>query len=55
MNELCVEYVPVEALTPYEKNARKHTDPDVQTIVESIKEFGFDDPIGIWGEKNLIV
>ena len=55
MNKLSVEYVPVEALKPYERNARKHTDPDVQTIVESIKEFGFDDPIGIWSEENVIV
>ena len=55
MNELKIEYLPVDSLKPYEKNARKHTDSDVQNIVESIKEFGFDDPIGIWGSDNLIV
>lgn len=53
--ELKIEYLPVDALKPYEKNARKHTDADVQNIVASIGEFGFDDPIGIWGEDNLIV
>ena len=37
------------------KNARKHADADVSTIVKSIEEFGFDDPIGIWGENNTIV
>lgn len=54
-NELKIEYLPVGSLNPYEKNARKHQDADVQTIVASIKEFGFDDPIGVWGEDNLIV
>jgi len=53
--ELKIEYLPVDALKPYEKNARKHTDADVQNIVASIEEFQFDDPIGIWGEENLIV
>lgn len=48
MNDLQIEYVPVEQLKPYENNARKHADEDVNAIVESIKEFGFDDPIGIW-------
>lgn len=55
MNELKIEYLPIGDLKPYEKNAKKHEDADVQTIVASIKEFGFDDPIGVWGEENLIV
>lgn len=52
--ELHIEYLPISHLKPYEKNARKHTDKDVEAIVSSIREFGFSDPIGIWGE-NLIV
>lgn len=52
---LAIVYVPVDELKPYEKNARKHTDKDVQSIVESIHELGFNDPIGIWGDENLIV
>ena len=52
---LKIEYLPVKELRPYEKNARKHADADVSTIVKSIEEFGFDDPIGIWGEDNTIV
>lgn len=55
MGNLKIEYLQISDLTPYEKNARKHEDTDVQTIVASIKEFGFDDPIGVWGEDNLIV
>lgn len=55
MSELKIIYLPVESLTPYEKNARKHTQADVETIKASIRKFGFDDPIGIWGKKNIIV
>lgn len=46
---LNIEYLPVGQLTPYKNNARKHQCEDVGAIVESIKEFGFDDPIGVWG------
>lgn len=53
--ELKIEYLPLEALTPYERNARKHEAADVQTIKNSMREFGMCDPIGIWGDKNIIV
>lgn len=55
MNELKIEYIKVGDLTPYEKNARHHADADLETIIASIEKFGFDDPIGIWSEKNIIV
>lgn len=56
MNEVSkIVMLPVESLRPYEKNARKHGDKDVAAIAESIKAFGFNDPIGIWGKDNLIV
>lgn len=55
MENLKIEYLPVGELKPYDKNARKHKDFDVDAIVRSIEEFGFDDPIGIWSDKNIIV
>lgn len=55
MQELKIEYLKLDELTPYEKNARKHQKEDVGAIKESIKKFGMNDPIGIWGEKNIIV
>lgn len=48
MERLKIEYIPVHELNPYENNARKHGEEDVQAIVRSIEEFGFNDPIGIW-------
>lgn len=53
--ELEIVYLGVDELTPYEKNARKHGTFDVAVIKKSIEEFGFNDPIGIWGDKNIIV
>ena len=53
--DLKIEYLPVKELKPYERNARKHQNEDVTAIVASIRDFGFDDPIGIWSDKNIIV
>ena len=52
---LKIEYIPLEQLTPYEKNARKHQKKDLDVIKASILEFGMCDPIGVWGKKNIIV
>ena len=53
--KLKIEYLPVDTLKPYSKNARKHSEKDIQAICNSIEEFGFSDPIGIWSDKNIIV
>lgn len=43
----------IEKLKPYDKNAKIHTTQQIQEIANSIQEFGFLDPIGIW--NNTIV
>lgn len=53
--ELKIEYLPVDSLTPYENNSRKHSPDDIESIKISIQNDGFNDPIGIWGKDNLIV
>ena len=55
MNELKVVYLSPDELTPYEKNTRKHVPADIEQIKQSILQDGFNDPIGIWGEQNIIV
>ena len=55
MFDLPTEQLPIGALTPYEKNAKKHPKEQVQQIVDSIREFGMNDPIAVWGPSNLIV
>lgn len=53
MQEIQVEYVPIEQVIPYANNARKHGEEDTDAIMTSIREFGFNDPIGVW--KGIIV
>ena len=55
MNQLKIEYLKIEDLNPYKNNTRKHASKDIEQIVKSIKKYGFDDPIGIWSDKNIIV
>ena len=55
MEGLKIEYLPIDSLKPYDKNARKHNKKDIAAIVASIKEFGFLDPVGVWSDQNLIV
>lgn len=52
---LTIEYVKLDALKPYKKNARKHDVEDLDAIMQSIRDFGFNDPIGVWGKANNIV
>lgn len=45
----------VNDLTPYRNNARIHTEKQVHEIAESISKYGFNDFVGVWGDKNIIV
>lgn len=44
----------VDDLIPYVNNARTHSESQVLQIAASIKEFGFNNPILIDGEKGII-
>ena len=54
MSNLKIEYVSKEQLKPYAKNAKLHTDDQVEQIKRSIEEFGFNDPIAVWHEDEII-
>lgn len=45
----------VEALIPYARNSRTHTDEQVAEIAASIREFGFTNPVLIRGTPPTIV
>ena len=55
MAQLEIVYLSPHDLKPYEGNTRKHAPDDIDQIKASIEADGFNDPIGIWGEQNLIV
>lgn len=50
-----VTRMPVSALRAYAGNAKEHPREQIEQIAESIKEFGFNDPIAVWGPDNTIV
>lgn len=47
--------LPIDDLTPDPNNAKEHPEWQIEQIKESIETFGNLDPIGIWGDDNLIV
>lgn len=50
--ELTVEEVPTDELVPYARNAKVHTNEQIDQIVKSIEEFGFNDPIAVWHNED---
>ena len=54
MNTLNVEYRKVEALIPYARNPRKHSEAQVAKIAASIVEYGWTNPILVDGASGII-
>jgi len=48
-----IENVKVSELIPYERNAKKHDATQIKNVAESIKQFGFAQPIVV--DKNNVV
>lgn len=42
-------------IKPYNKNAKKHPDKQIKQVAESIKEFGFNQPIVVDKDNTIIV
>lgn len=55
MDELKIEYIAIDKLTPYENNTKIHIKKQIEHIANSIKQFGFNDPLGIYGESNIVL
>jgi DNA modification methylase len=49
-----IEWLSVETLIPYAKNARTHSDEQVAQIAGSIKEFGFNNPVLVDKDNSVI-
>jgi DNA modification methylase len=49
-----IEWMSVETLIPYAKNARTHSDEQVAQIAGSIKEFGFNNPVLVDKDNSVI-
>ena len=49
-----VERVPIDDLIPYSNNPKDHPDEQVKKIASSIKNYGWDQPIVVDGEGEII-
>ncbi|APZ44627.1 DNA modification methylase [Acidihalobacter ferrooxydans] len=54
MNTLNVEYRKVEALIPYARNPRTHSDAQIAKIAASIVEYGWTNPVLVDGDNGII-
>lgn len=52
--DLKIEYLNKEELKPYANNAKLHPTEQVEQIKNSIREFGFNDPIAVWKDNEII-
>lgn len=48
-----IKNIAIDVLIPYEKNTKKHDDVQINNVAESIKKYGFVQPIVI--DKNNVV
>ncbi len=53
-NKMNIVYKNIKELKPYKKNAKKHNKEQVEQIANSIKEFGFTQPV-IVDKNNCVV
>lgn len=54
MSDLAIDYRAVEALVPYARNARTHSQAQVARLAGSIREYGFTSPVLVDGENGII-
>ncbi len=54
MRDLTIRMRLIEALIPYARNARTHSDAQVAQIAASIREFGWTNPILVDGDNGII-
>lgn len=52
--DLNIEYLPLGALAPYPRNARTHSRKQIRQIADSIRTFGFTNPLLI-DSQNMIL
>lgn len=54
MKNLIIDYVPIDKLKPYDRNAKLHPKEQIEQIKKSIKDFGFNDPVAVWKDGEII-
>ena len=55
MKGIEIVYLPIDKIKPYERNAKKHPSNQVEHIANSIREFGFRQPLVVDTENVLVI
>jgi len=55
MNQLKIEYVDLEQLKPFVDNPRNHSERNVDDILQSMKRFGWTNPIIARRDDNMVI
>ena len=55
MADMKIESIPIECLIPYPKNAKKHDQRQISSVAESIKQYGFVQPIVIDSDGVIVI
>ena len=53
-SRIAILYEPIELLKPDPKNERKHSKRQIRQVARSVHEFGFNIPVAIDAEKNIV-
>lgn len=53
-DKLKVEYASLDSLKEYKMNCKLHPQEQIEQIKKSIQEFGFNDPIAVWHDNEII-
>lgn len=49
-----IEYININDLIPYANNAKIHDEIQIEQIKQSIKSYGFNDPVAVWKNNEII-
>ena len=50
---MIIKDLPLKDLIPFDRNAKKHDETQIKNVMESIKQFGFAQPLVV--DKNNVV
>lgn len=53
-SDLAVQYRPISSLEPYGRNPRVHSEAQIDQIAQSIREYGWTNPVLVDGEYGVI-
>ena len=53
--QMNIENIAIKDIKPYERNAKKHDETQIKNVMESIKQFGFAQPLVVDKDNVLII